>query len=55
MGGWTAGERCHRLPEMIVCMMPIGASDNVLRGTQHSRHVVDTHAELQQHRGAGVP
>jgi hypothetical protein len=53
MGGSAAGERCHRVAEMVVRMMTIRASDDVLGGTQHPRDVVNTHSELQQHRGTG--
>jgi hypothetical protein len=48
MGGSAAGERGHCAAQMIVGVMTIGASDNVLGGTQHPGYIVDTHAELQQ-------
>ncbi len=46
MGERTTGERGHGMAQVIVRMVTIGASDNVLRGTQYSRHIVDAHAEL---------
>ena len=54
-GRVAPGERGHRMAQMVMRMMAIRASDHVLGGTQHPCHVVHTHSELQQHRGAGVP
>ena len=43
------------MAQVVMRMMAISASNNVLRGTQYSRNVVDAHSELQQHGRAGVP
>jgi hypothetical protein len=36
-------------------MMTIGATHHFFRGAENARDIVDGDAELQEHRGAGVP
>jgi hypothetical protein len=36
-------------------MVAVCAPDHVLRSSDHTGYVIDRYAELQQHRGAGMP
>jgi hypothetical protein len=43
------------MAQMVMRMVAISATDHVLGSAQYPCHVVDGHAELQQHRRTSVP